>query len=104
MKPFFSDVEPDIYGNYVLKNIPSIEELSKYYSETYYQSAQGGYELVYSDEELRYFTNKIDQKFRIVEENIGLSNQGTRSLLDVGCGEGWTLDFFFKKGLDGERA
>jgi hypothetical protein len=98
MKPFYSDVVPDGYGNYVLRNKPSIEELSKYYSETYYQAAQGGYEFEYSDEELSYFTNKIDQKYRILKEWIDLSNQSSPRLLDVGCGEGWTLDFFFKKG------
>lgn len=75
---------------------PSEEELSRYYAERYYQSEQGSYRREYSEQEYRYISIKIAQKAGIVESIRGTSEPG--ALLDVGCGEGFTLGWFEERG------
>jgi len=77
-------------------DLPNDESLRRYYAERYYQGEQGNYRKTYTDEELRFTNLKIAQKAGIVE-----SIRGTRSpgkLLDVGCGEGFTLAWFSERG------
>ena len=90
-------VEKNKYGYYNLKTIPSKDELKEYYSKKYYQE-ENIYSKVYEPEEISYFNNKIEQKFNLFKEN--LYEDGKISLLDVGCGEGFTLNFFKKLGWE----
>lgn len=84
------------YGYFEVGNKPSESELREYYSQKYYQEAHGGYEKEYSEEEIVFFNNKIAEKYFVIENIAG---KGTlTSLLDIGCGEGWTLNYF--KNLD----
>src|SRR3954471_14930850 len=85
------------YGFYELTEKPSQEELREYYAKKYYQENQGSYEVAYSAEELLYFKNKIEQKYSVIQ-TLRTSKQGAAgSLLDIGCGEGFTLNFFKEK-------
>lgn len=89
-----------------IAEIPSTEALQAYYAERYYQTAQGSYETSYSEEELRYFDVLIERKAHAIAEARG-GTPGT--MLDVGCGEGFALAWFGRRGwtvegLDHSRA
>lgn len=86
------------YNFFELKEKPSQKDLEEYYSKKYYQDNRGSYEMVYSQQDLKYFNNKIEEKFWII--NKISSGNSDRSLLDIGCGEGFTLKFFKEKGWD----
>lgn len=93
------EARPDIihnrYGFWEIRKKPTDAFLQKFYAEKYFQEASGGYASSYSSEEIRYFCNKIDQKYRIIQEIATWSGPPTeRCMLDIGCGEGWTLAFF----------
>jgi 2-polyprenyl-3-methyl-5-hydroxy-6-metoxy-1,4-benzoquinol methylase len=87
------------YGFFTLSEKPSQEALVEYYREKYYQTAAGGYEKAYSAEEILYFNNKIEEKFFVIETHREGGSKPPR-LLDIGCGEGWVLNFFKNKGWD----
>ncbi len=84
------------YGYFSVKKTTSQSELEEYYEKKYYQEAKGSYEAAYSAEEIAYFNNKIAERSFVLEKN--LPSKGQKSLLDVGCGEGWALQYFKKKG------
>lgn len=78
-------------------NKPDPDALRAYYAERYYQSEQGNYRASYSDLELRYIDNKVHQKAEMVRELCPSLPPGGR-MLDVGCGEGFALAYFRKRG------
>jgi SAM-dependent methyltransferase len=63
---------------------PSEDELSQHYKNRYFQNPKGSYADEYPSEELRYFHNvaKVSVK---TSTTLGLD----KSLLDLGCGEGF---------------
>ena len=81
-------------GFWTLAEKPSPEELKDYYANKYYQQACRSYELQYSDEERAYFRAKLAQRHAVLQR---VSPQG-RSMLDVGCGEGFALAYFREQG------
>jgi 2-polyprenyl-3-methyl-5-hydroxy-6-metoxy-1,4-benzoquinol methylase len=81
-------------GFWTLAEKPSADELKDYYANKYYQQACGSYELQYSDEERAYFRAKLAQRHAVLQR---VSPQG-RSMLDVGCGEGFALAYFREQG------
>src|SRR5687768_15661980 len=90
-------VEKNNFGYYSVVNKPSAKDLEGYYNSKYYQSAQGSYELNYSEEEIKYFFNKIEEKVHVVSKFRRLD--GTSSVIDIGCGEGWVLEYFRRLGI-----
>lgn len=84
------------YGFYQYTPPPSKEKMRAYYAEKYYQEAKGNYEISYTKGELKYFKLKA----RLIYKKLSrLRNLKTKKrLLDIGCGEGWVLDQFFKEG------
>lgn len=89
-----------------IADIPTPDELQAYYAERYYQTAQGGFELSYSEDELRYFDVLIERKAHTI---AGLRGGAPGTMLDVGCGEGFALAWFARhgwtvEGLDHSRA
>lgn len=83
------------FNYYEAVDKPSDKELSEYYSKKYYQeNKSGAYSQFYSSEEVLFFKNKIKQKHYVLENLFNLKDEPDRSLLDIGCGEGWTLQFF----------
>ena len=90
-----AEVELNQYGYYQLVNPPTAQELNAYYAGTYYQQQRSLYEQKYDEAELRFLHQKIRQKERILEQ-AGITGEHRR-LLDVGCGEGFTLRYFSRK-------
>jgi 2-polyprenyl-3-methyl-5-hydroxy-6-metoxy-1,4-benzoquinol methylase len=84
------------FGFYELINKPNKTELNEYYSKKYFSGDKGSYSKQYSDEELLYFNNKISEKYFVINNHLTKSNEN-RLLLDIGCGEGFTLQYFKNK-------
>ena len=93
----YDDVELNEYGFYSLKKQPSKEEVEKYYREKYYQEAMGGYEIDYTEDEISYFSAKLEQKLLLINLHVTITDSSNRSFLDIGCGEGFALSFFRKR-------
>ena len=97
------------YGFYELENKPSKEELQRYYSQKYYQEGKGSYELRYSESEIKYFNFKIQQRAFVAERYLKSQSNKSKSMIDIGCGEGFALNHFHSngylvKGLDFSEA
>ena len=77
---------------------PTIEELENHYSEKYYQVQPNSltYTESYTDSEIRSF----DVEAELCEETINRQNLVEKTLLDVGCGEGFFANYFYKKGWE----
>ena len=75
--------------------MPSGIELEQFYERQYYQNQNGNYRHQYSLEELKY----LEEDAEIIESffDIFSSNEKRRSVLDVGCGEGFQSAYFLKK-------
>jgi 2-polyprenyl-3-methyl-5-hydroxy-6-metoxy-1,4-benzoquinol methylase len=83
-------------GFYQAAPLPTQEELDKYYSEKYFQDCPAKtYDPDYTEDERKCFSNKA-----AVSEHIWhmLKGEGKGTFMDVGCGEGFLLDYFAKKG------
>lgn len=93
-------VKNSTHGYFEVSPKPTEEELRSYYEEKYYQNESALYNHTYSFEELTYFKNKIQQKAHIVDGLLNKNKNSKKKLLDVGCGEGFTMDFYAKLGWD----
>lgn len=82
-------------GFYEVLPKPSKNELQEYYNLQYFQNQAGNFRNSYSNEELQYFKNKEVQKQTILQKHL---NVPISSLLDIGCGEGFTLKYFKRFG------
>lgn len=83
------------HGYYEVAQKPTVDELQTYYADKYYQDGCGSYEAAgYSDDEIRYFLNKIEQKYLAAKAASPGLSKGERKFLDVGAGEGWGMRFF----------
>lgn len=85
------------FGYHEVENKPSQKELGEFYSKKYYQESMGAYETKYPKEEIQYFENKNREKHFVIQKYL---KNSPHSLLDIGCGEGWTLKYFKKLGWD----
>jgi len=87
-------------GYYSVKNKPTDKELREYYENKYYQAAEGSYSHEYGSEEREYLRHCCRQLEWILQNLPSPYNKGEarESILDVGCGEGWALDYFREKG------
>jgi len=84
------------FGYFEVIPKPTEEELKAYYQEKYYQDAHGNYEKNYEGSEKSYFYNKVYQKNYIIHKLCNRKND--KSILDIGCGEGFTLNYYKQKG------
>jgi 2-polyprenyl-3-methyl-5-hydroxy-6-metoxy-1,4-benzoquinol methylase len=84
------------FGFLQIVDLPSSEELKTYYAERYYQAQKGNYREAYSDQERAFLALKIAQKASVATSLRGSNTPA--SLLDVGCGEGFTLAWFHEQG------
>lgn len=84
------------YGFFEAARKPSSQELADYYANLYYQNEKGSYRKEYSQEELRFFDVKAGQRLAIV--NGFRDGKGPGTLLDVGCGEGFSMAFMRRAG------
>src|SRR3989338_5548077 len=84
------------WGFYQYKPNPSEKELVNFYAKKYYQQGIGSYETSYRDEEIAYFRLKARLVIRKCSE---FSYSGEeKAFIDIGCGEGWLLDEFYRQG------
>lgn len=88
-------VRDDSHKFFSVSPMPSEFELEQFYENQYYQNQNGNYRHKYSLEELKY----LEEDSEIIESfvNILLSNEKRRSVLDVGCGEGFQSAYFLRK-------
>jgi 2-polyprenyl-3-methyl-5-hydroxy-6-metoxy-1,4-benzoquinol methylase len=84
-------------GYYEVYPKPSITELKDYYNQKYFQNESGNYRSKYTHDEYTYLKNKEVRKIYILENFLNISKS---SLLDVGCGEGFSLCHFHAVGWD----
>ena len=96
----FKDVFLNEYGFYELKNKPTADERKQVFENEYYQEGiNSSYEKVYSDEQLRNMTYKFREKELMIRKYIPDCQQ-TISVLDIGCGEGFFVSYFAKRGYE----
>lgn len=89
------------YGFYELAEKPSQSDLNAYYAQKYYQESDThSYYASYTDEETRYYYQKAEQKHQNLIAQGVLQADKTYRLLDVGCGEGFALEYFRRQGWD----
>ncbi len=89
------------YGYKEVKDKPSPEELQAYYTEKYYGTDRkfNKYQKEYGQAERTFLQNRLKRKCQILERMAGMELKGKRAL-DIGCGEGWALDFFLNMGME----
>jgi 2-polyprenyl-3-methyl-5-hydroxy-6-metoxy-1,4-benzoquinol methylase len=86
---------PSRYGHSV-EPMPSIEEISRHYRESYYQNPTGQYKEAYDVTELTYF----DDRAGIALDFAALHGVSAGSVIDLGCGEGFFLKSAKHRGFD----
>lgn len=89
-------IKKNTMGYYEVINKPSKSELNEFYSNQLYQEPDkhtSTYKINYSSEELEFIENKSKKIFEVVK------NLKTKSILDIGCGEGYVSRFFMENGF-----
>ena len=82
-------------GFFQVKNFPTQEEVSEHYHNKYYQTNAGNYQQAYSAEEVEYYIN-FGKRFEAWVPEDAVAEKKT--MLDVGCGEGFCMEHFRKVG------
>jgi 2-polyprenyl-3-methyl-5-hydroxy-6-metoxy-1,4-benzoquinol methylase len=97
---FSKEVQNHPLGFLELKKKPCKEDLKAYYENRYYQLGVRTHRSRYSEQELVFRENKCIQK-RMLVENIWKKNKSSSpALLDIGSGEGFVLDHFYRSGYE----
>jgi len=89
------------YGYYELRRKNTIQERNENFEEHYFQDYSGStYEKEeYPPEELRFIHNQMEERAYVIEQNLARTGiKEDYSLLDIGCGEGFFLQFFHERG------
>lgn len=100
-KDIYKPVCLNKYGYYELRRQNTREERNANFEEHYFQDYSGvTYEKVeYPPEELKFLNNQIEERAYVIEQNLAKTGiSGDYSLLDIGCGEGFLLQYFHDKG------
>ncbi len=93
------DIVKNEFGFYEVAEKPSPEALRAYYTEKYYQNAKTDtYSRAITEEEKIYKYNKVEQRFRYLENKVDADFEESPAFLDVGCGEGFALHYFKQRG------
>ena len=74
--------------------LPSSDELREFYETKYFQQPHGNFAATYEDDEIDFinFRNRIFHK--AICGTLGLETLAGLTLLDIGCGEGFSLRYF----------
>lgn len=89
------NIVKNYYGFFEINPKPTKEELKEYYSKKYYQDPKGQYQNTYSDDEKKFFENKA----KIALRTIRKTNASAKSLLEIGCGEGFFANYFYNNDI-----
>ena len=91
-------------GYYEVTQKPTPEELRDYYAQRYYQENRSSYQPAYSEAEREHTEGKLRLRHwvlgQLLQAKPADSTPPARTFLDVGCGEGWALDYFQRQGWD----
>lgn len=88
-------VEKNDWGYYeLLKGYQ--KRMNEFYEREYYQNDKALYKKSYSPEEIIHMNNLFREKEYIVRKN----NKESNKFLDIGCGEGHALKYFFDNGWE----
>ncbi len=106
-------------GYYEVTRKPTPEDLRDYYSQRYYQESRSSYQPAYSEAEREHIEGKLHLRHWVLAQLLNPSgatetpvlgapptldetptDAAARTFLDVGCGEGWALDYFQRQGWD----
>ena len=95
----FKDVVKTKYGYYQLKQKVTAEELALFYAESYYQNDTSVYRKQYAQKELKNKRCRLQRMQKIAERQMQGRDSG-KMFLDIGCGEGFALQYFMEQGYD----
>lgn len=100
----YTNMEKTKEGYYRYSKIPKPEDLKSFYEEYYPkeqddsdQKTHGNYKINYADDEMIHMNNEFEKIYFIDNKS---NKKEKKSLLDIGCGEGYALKFFEEKGYD----
>lgn len=100
----FASVFLNKYGYYELRKKNTQEERKKNFEDNYFQDGSvATYMKDYPQEELAFIRNKIAERAYVIEQNLSfLDNfkEGKYALLDIGCGEGFLIQYFYERGVN----
>ena len=103
LKDDFKPVFLNQYGYYELRKQNTAEERGRNFEESYFQEYAGHtYAKEYPPEELLSIRNMIEERAYVIEQNLSATGglkEGKYTLLDIGCGEGFLLQYFHDKGV-----
>lgn len=84
-------------GHRQCEPMPSSEELDHFYEEKYFQ-ANDIYAREYDDQEITFFRDAVRRKVALLRSTVDHDLAGAR-VLEVGVGEGWTLQVLHELGF-----
>jgi 2-polyprenyl-3-methyl-5-hydroxy-6-metoxy-1,4-benzoquinol methylase len=99
MKDLYQDVKRNKYGYYELSGIIGEDKLSEFYTNSYYQSDRAVYQHEYTDKDLKEKYNRLEEKKYVIENYLSTINR-EKKFLDIGCGEGFALEYFLRYGYE----
>lgn len=99
----FEDVFLNRHGYYELRKKNTLEEREESFKENYFQeNMSSSYAKEYSEEELSSIQNKLEERAWLIEKylkRLGNWRGEKYSLLDLGCGEGFLLQYFHDRNV-----
>ena len=82
-----------------VRHPPTAAKLHDYYRNRYFQTERGNYRRHYADDEVQWFRS---QTARTVAAALEVSPMPPRRALDVGCGEGFALQWLIDHSWDAQ--
>ena len=80
-------------GFYAAEPLPDDETLREYYNNKYFSADHQQYYCDYTDEELFH-------KTLACQETASIISPSAKSIIDIGCGEGFFVNHFHQLGFD----
>jgi 2-polyprenyl-3-methyl-5-hydroxy-6-metoxy-1,4-benzoquinol methylase len=96
MNNIASQLKQNTLGYWEIIEKPTHKQLEDYYAQKYYQNHKGAHQRHYSEDELRFYSAKVKQRAAMIEHQ--LPNLPEKTMLDVGCGEGFEIAYFSQQG------